>query len=295
MKFYDKISTAAKTNDSWLCVGLDPEISKIPTVFGNDIESIYNFNEAIIDATSDLVCAYKPNAAFYEVHGSAGWDVLQKTIRAIPKHIPVILDFKRGDIGNTAKMYARSAFEHLGADAVTVSPYLGFDSISPFIEYEEKGVFILCLTSNPSSADFQKLQLSGEMLPLNQKSSNGKATNLYQYIAAQSLKWNAKSNIGLVVGATAPEELNEVRNSIGNIMPILIPGVGSQGGDLEKAVMNGSNHNGDLAIINVARAVIFPDAYNLSISQPDYEKIMAVAAAQFRDRINKTIDVKKLI
>jgi orotidine-5'-phosphate decarboxylase len=229
------------------------------------------FNRAIIEATSDQVCAYKPNSAFYEILGAEGMTVLKETIESIPDDIPVILDFKRGDIGNTAAMYARAAFEYYGADAVTVNPYLGRDSIEPFIDYRDKGVIVLCLTSNKSSAEIQKqLMLIDEVPSTENLSPQAKARTIAEFLRCSSLtvysrvarlavEWNASGNIGLVVGATSPNDLEKIRHLAGDNMPILIPGVGTQGGDLQKAVEAGSNRDGDLAIINVSRGVIYSD------------------------------------
>ncbi len=250
-RFYEKLLGAARKNQSWLCIGLDPDINKIPNDFGSGSEAILKFNKAIIDSTSDLVCAYKPNSAFYEALGPEGMRILFETIKLVPEHIAVILDFKRGDIGNTAAMYAKSAFEYFRADAVTVSPYLGKDSIEPFINYKDKGVFILCLTSNPSSADIQKQFLIKDSL------SPTKKMNVFIHVARLSMEWNVNGNIGLVAGATSPAELQNIRKEIGGQMPLLIPGVGSQGGDLERAVVSGSNSSGEMAVVNISRGIIY--------------------------------------
>ena len=269
MKFTEKLLESARANNSWLCVGLDPDIFHIPIQFGSDLDAILKFNRAIIEATSDLVCAYKPNSAFYEVLGTRSWELLSETIKSVPRNIPVILDFKRGDIGNTAKKYAISAFEMMGADAVTVNPYLGSDAIEPFLQYEEKGVFVLCLTSNPSSVEIQKKIMLLENPPeAERKTPHSKVgtsaefyesstIKLYKYIARLAVGWNRNQNIGLVVGATAPFELESIRKEVGQNVPILVPGVGAQGGDLEKAVLAGSNSAGEMAIINVSRGIIY--------------------------------------
>jgi orotidine-5'-phosphate decarboxylase len=271
MSFIEKLIKAAGKNTSWLCVGLDPDPAKIPSHLGPGAEAVLRFNQLIIEATSDLVCAYKPNSAFYESLGSEGMAVLKDTIEAIPGDIPVILDFKRGDIGNTAAMYARSAFEYFGADAVTVNPYLGIDSVQPFIDYRDKGVFILCLTSNPSSADIQKkLVLVDEPPSLERFTTQNKARTLaeffrcstfevYTHVARLAVEWNANGNIGLVVGANSTYELEKIRKAAGMDMPVLIPGVGAQGGDLEGALRAGSNPVGDMALINVSRDIIYSD------------------------------------
>jgi len=236
MKFTDKLLNASRKNKSWLCIGLDPDPELMPAV------DVLQFNKAIIEATCDLVCAYKPNLAFYEALGTDGLAILEKTIKDIPGDIPVIGDAKRGDIGNTAKAYAKALFSVLGFDAATVNPYLGFDSIEPFISYQDKGVFILCRTSNKGATDFQNLLTNG--LPL------------YEAVAQKAQEWNIYGNIGLVVGATYPEELKKVR-SICPEMPLLIPGIGAQGGDLASAVGYGVDARGEKAIINVSRKLLY--------------------------------------
>ena len=292
MTFKEKLLEASRKNKSWLCVGLDPDTARLPGNLGSGPEAVLKFNRAVIEATTDLVCAYKPNAAFYESMGTAGWEMLEETIRSIPDHIPVILDFKRGDIGNTAAMYARSAFEYLGVDAVTVNPYLGRDSIAPFTNYREKGTFVLCLTSNPSSSDIQRQLMlldnppEAELMPPQSKAKKfaeffrASTQTLFSYVAGLAVEWNSHDNIGLVVGATSPAELEQLRKRIGEEMPILIPGVGAQGGDLEKSVIYGSNSNGEMAIVNVARGIIYAWR-NESLFQSEVRD----AAESFRRRI----------
>ena len=232
----------------FLCVGLDPDFDKIPEAAhkGGTRETIVNFNRAIIDATRDLVCAYKPNSAFYEAHGDEGWNALRETIQYIRDQAPevaVILDAKRGDIGNTNNGYVESAFDHLHADAVTVQPYPGREAIQPFLDRTDKGIIVLCKTSNDGASEFQDLSVEG--MPL------------YQVVAQHVAKeWNANSNCALVVGATYPEELAEVRKIVAD-MPILIPGIGTQNGDLEKTVKAGKDSRGKGMIISASRAVIF--------------------------------------
>ena len=298
MKFKDKLLSVAEANKSWLCVGLDPDPAQIPKLFGEGAKGVGKFCKAVIEATSDLVCAYKPNAAFFEALGSEGWDILIETVKAVPANIPVILDCKRGDIGNTAQMYAKSAFEIVGADAVTLSPYLGKDSIEPFIKYQDKGAFILCLTSNPSAAELQKKIIlldeppSGEYLSPQSKAKTFaeffkiSTSELYLFIARQALDWNMHDNIGLVVGATSPDELLSVRKLVGNEIPILIPGVGSQGGDLEKSVDNGSNSNGELGIVNISRAIIYADAND------DFRGAVRRSAEKYRNQTMNAIQKK---
>jgi orotidine-5'-phosphate decarboxylase len=253
MTFKDKLLRAAMSNNSWLCVGLDPDSSKMPSTISRDIGGIEVFLKTIIDSTSDLVCAYKPNSAFFEIYGGPGFELLKRIIDYIPDNIPVILDAKRADIGNTSRMYAQAAFDYLGADAITVNPYLGHDSLKPFLDYAEKGIIILCVTSNPSSADFQKLTLG--KIPANN-------VMLYEKVASLACQWNTNGNVGLVVGATSPAELAAVRKLVGDDIPILIPGVGTQGGELESALTAGSNNTGKLAIINVSRSVIYASLGN---------------------------------
>jgi orotidine-5'-phosphate decarboxylase len=259
MKFVDKLLSASRKNRSWLCIGLDPDPELMPEV------EVLQFNKAIIEATNDLVCAYKPNLAFYEALGTQGLAILEQTVRHIPADIPVIADAKRGDIGNTARAYAKALFSVLGFDAATVNPYLGFDSIEPFIDYQDKGVFILCRTSNKGAADFQDLPTNGQPL--------------YEAVAHKAKEWNTYGNIGLVVGATYPEELKKVR-SICPDMPLLIPGVGAQGGDLASAVRHGADVRGEKAIINVSRQILYAS------KGKDFAQAARDAAQKIRKQIN---------
>ena len=263
MKFVDKLLAASRRNKSLLCVGLDPDPGLMPKV------SLLEFNKAIVDATADLVCAYKPNLAFYEALGIEGLKVLQKTIEHIPGHIPIIGDGKRGDIGNTAKAYAKALFEIFGFDAATVSPYLGFDSVEPFIQYKDKGVFILCRTSNPGAVDFQSL-LDAQGIPL------------YEAVARKAKKWNVHGNIGLVVGATYPDELKSIRQ-ICPEMPLLIPGIGAQGGDLASTVKHGIDAHGEKAVIAVSRQILYAS------KGKDFAQAARKSAQELRDSINKLV------
>jgi len=265
MNFVEKLNRAVEKNKSLLCVGLDVDPARMP----NKV-SVFEFNKAIIDATADLVCAYKPNLAFYEALGNEGLDALKQTVDYIPDDIPVIADAKRGDIGNTAKAYAKALFDYLGFDASTVSPYLGFDSLEPFIEYREKGVFILCRTSNAGAIDFQSLQCETE----------SGSRPLFEIVAAKASEWNTHGNIGLVVGATYPEELKTIRQNHPE-MPILIPGVGAQGGNLELAVRYGVNAEGKGIIINSSRGIIYAS------NGKDFAEAAPHAASTLRDEINK--------
>jgi len=263
MNFIDKLLNSARSNESLLCIGLDPDPELMPPGV-----SVLAFNEAIVEATYDLVCAYKPNLAFYEAMGVEGLRALALTVGCIPDTVPVIGDAKRGDIGNTAKAYARALFEGYGFDAVTVNPYLGGDSIEPFLEYEDKGVFVLCRTSNPGSADLQDLKI-------------GK-NPLFEVVAEKSLEWNKYGNIGLVVGATYPDDLKRVRKICPD-MPILIPGVGKQGGDLAAAVCNGVDSNKEKAIINSSRGIIYAS------KGKDFAEAARRAAIETRDEINRCL------
>ncbi|RJO63029.1 MAG: orotidine-5'-phosphate decarboxylase [Dehalococcoidia bacterium] len=264
MGFFSELDEAVKKNHSLLCVGLDPD----PTLMPPGV-SILDFNKAIIDATSNLVCAYKPNLAFYEAEGARGWDTLKQTVDYIPKGILVIADAKRGDIGNTAKAYAKAIFEELGAGGVTINPYLGFDSVEPFLNYKDKGVFILCRTSNAGAADFQSLKVVAE----------GKAMPLYQAVAKKASEWNKANNIGLVVGATSPDELKLLRQAYPE-MPFLIPGVGAQGGDLKLAVQYGIDKRGAGIIINSSRQILYASRGK------DFAETARKAALNLRDEIN---------
>jgi len=263
LKFIDKLLKASRQNQSWLCIGLDPDPELMPKI------KVSDFNKAIIEATADLVCAYKPNFAFYEALGIEGLDSLQKTIEFIPSHIPIIADAKRSDIGNTAKAYAKALFTIFGCDAATLNPYLGFDSVEPFLQYKDKGVFILCRTSNPGALDFQSLTCSSG-LPL------------YEMVARKAKEWNTQNNIGLVVGATYPEELKRIRQLCPE-MPLLIPGVGAQGGDLALAVKHGVDDKGERAIVSISRQIIYASR------ESDFADAARRAATEFRDKINYLI------
>jgi orotidine-5'-phosphate decarboxylase len=267
MNFTSAIKGAWQKNDSLVCVGLDPDMNRIPTHIKSMDEPIFEFNRAIIDATGDLVCAYKPQVAYY-----APWRAeqqLEKTIDYIHKScpgIPVILDAKRGDIGSTAEMYAREAFERYQADAVTVNPYMGGDTLDPFLKNREKGVVILCRTSNPGARDIQDLESGGD--------------KIYKIIAAKASKeWNYNGNIALVVGATYPDELRFVREIVED-MPLLVPGIGAQGGDVEKAVRNGKDSKGKGMIINSSRGIIYAG------TGMDFADSARKAAMELRDEIN---------
>ncbi len=263
MNFLEKLITASRKNDSLLCIGLDPDPRLMPDKVG-----VFEFNKAIIDATADLVCAYKPNFAFYEALGNEGLDALRQTVKYIPDSIPVIGDAKRGDIGNTAKAYATVIFSDFNFDATTVNPYLGFDSLEPFIQYQDKGVFILCRTSNAGAIDFQSLRCVEHDRPL------------FEVVALKASEWNVHGNIGLVVGATYPEELKLIRQNHPD-MPLLIPGIGAQGGDLELTIRYGVDAKGERAIINSSRQIIYASR------EKDFAGAARKAASELREQINQ--------
>jgi orotidine-5'-phosphate decarboxylase len=262
--FFDKLERAAQRNGSLLCVGLDPDPAQMP------ISDVAAFNRAIIEATAEFVCAYKPNLAFYEALGERGLAALRETLAAIPAEIPVIADGKRNDIGNTAKAYARALFDELGVDAATVNPYLGGDAVEPFLEREEKAAFILCRTSNPGARDLQDLLVSAP--------GGGEARPLFEMVAEMARRWNSRGNVGLVVGATYPEELRRVRRLCPE-MTFLVPGVGVQGGDVAAVIGNGLDKAGRGLIINVSRQVLYASR------EKDFAVAAARAARQLRDEI----------
>lgn len=266
MDFLSKLTAAQAKNNSLLCVGLDPDTGKLPQGL-----SQFEFNKAIVDATADLVCAYKPNSAFYEAHGAAGIEELKQTCDYILQNhpdVPIVLDFKRGDIGNTNNHYARFAFDYLGADAITVQPYQGREAIQAFLDYKDKGIIVLCKTSNQGSGEFQDLSVDGQKLYLK---------------VAQNVRdeWNANGNCLLVVGATYPEEMAEARKAVGDDMVFLVPGIGAQGGDMEAILKAGLNSGGSGLIINSARAILYAS------SGEDFAEAARQAAMATKDEINK--------
>lgn len=270
MDFRSKLNAIWDKNDSLLCVGLDPDLDKMPAVFKDRQTPLFDFNKAIIDATADLVCAFKPNPAFYESRGPAGIEELKQTCDYIHDNypdIPVIVDLKRADIGNTNRHYAVFAFDYLGGDAVTVHPWLGAEAVQPFLDYKEKGIIVLCRTSNDGAGEFQDLKADG--LPL------------YMHVAKNvSKKWNANRNCLLVVGATYPEEMARVRRMVGDDMVFLVPGLGAQGGDAEAVIKVGTNKAGRGLIINSARAILYAS------SGEDFADAARQVATKTRDEIN---------
>ncbi len=242
MSAASKLKEIQDQKKSMICIGLDLDRKRIPPDYASSIKGMYDFAVSIIEATSDIVAAYKPNLAFFEELGADGFSLLRKIIEKVPDDTVVIADAKRGDIGNTAAHYASAIFEYLKADWVTLNPYMGYDSIRPFLDYDNKGAFILCLTSNPGSRDFQLLHVLNKPV--------------YMYVAEKVAYWNKEGNFGLVVGATHPEQLQEIREAAGDV-PILIPGVGAQGGNLEKAAQIGTADFKKTALINVSRSVLY--------------------------------------
>lgn len=246
MSFLQKLQKSIQKNNSLLCIGLDADKEKLPRSILSESDPLFEFNKTIIDKTADLVSCYKANIAFYSAQGANGIEALRKTVSYIHAHysdIPFILDAKRADIGNTAKQYAKEAFDVIKADAVTVNPYLGFDALEPFLERTDKGIIILCRTSNPGASDFQSLESDDEPL--------------YLKVAQKVAVWNQKyNNCLLVVGATWPEELQKIRSIVPDMF-FLVPGIGSQGGDLEKTLQYGLTKEKSGLIIHVARTIIY--------------------------------------
>ena len=280
MSFRQMLKAASAQNNSLLCVGLDPEPGLV------DRNDVVWFNELLISATKGLACAYKPNLAIYEALGAYGVEALHETLNAIRESdpsVPIIGDAKRGDIGNCSLAYVQTAFEEFGFDAVTVNPYMGSDSIDPFLDREDKGVIVLCRTSNPGGKDLQDL-----MVVDGQKST---PRPLYQVVASMANKWNRNNNVGLVMGATFPNEIAEVR-TICPDMPLLIPGVGAQGGDLPSTVFNAVDVDGSGFIINVSRKIMYEARAADGIIKPKDEAWESVnkISRELRDEINRCRD-----
>ena len=272
MGFYSRLNVAWVANDSMLCVGLDPDLARFPEILRGGVQEIETFCKQIIDATGDLVCAFKPQIAYFAAHGAE--KQLENICAYIRLHYPdvvIILDAKRGDIGDTAKLYAREAFVRYGADAVTVNPYLGTDSLKSFLATPDKGTIVLCRTSNAGSSEFQSLITDGEPL--------------YLRVARTAAEtWRAIGECALVVGATYPTELAMVRTIVGE-MPILVPGIGAQGGDIATVVKAGRDTNSRGLIINSSRAILYADS---SKSFADSARKVAI---ETRDEINRARNV----
>lgn len=270
MNFKERLKNAWRTRNSLLCVGLDPDLRKVPSIIKGR-ERLFIFNREIVDATAQWACAFKPQIAYYAAVGAEL--ELAKTIAYIKERypeVPVILDAKRGDIGATAEMYARESFERYDADAVTVNPYMGGDTLDPFLAYREKGVIVLCRTSNPGSGEIQGL-----------KTPEGSVAHVVARLASE--KWNRFNSIGLVVGATYPEQIAEVRQQVKD-MPLLIPGIGAQGGDLSKVLENGLDDTRAGLLINASRSIMYAD------SGKDFAKYAGLEAKRLCDQINQLRD-----
>lgn len=278
MNFIAKLTDAWENTNSLVCIGLDPDVSRFPSHFNKTADSIFEFNKAIIDATHDLVCAYKPQIAYFSALSAE--HQLEKTINYLTKNypnIPVILDAKRGDIGSTAAMYATEAFSRYGVDAVTVNPYMGYDSVEPFLKHKDRGIILLCRTSNAGANDIQDLLVDG--------------VPLYEKIAALiSGKWNTNRNCLLVVGATWPSQMARIRDIVGDDIPFLVPGIGTQGGDIEQIVKAGQTAHGTGLIISSSRAILYAS------SGPDFAEAartetlaLSNAINQFRHSFNQAV------
>ena len=265
MTFIQKLTAIQKNNNSLLCIGLDTDIAKIPSSLKHHPDCQLEFNKQIIESTKDFVCAYKLNLAFYEAAGKRGYETIQATLECIPRNIITIADGKRGDIGNTAEQYAKSIFYDWKFDAATVNPYMGKDSVEPFIQDENHCAIILALTSNAGSRDFQYLDVNGRPL--------------YEHVIAHTIKWNVRNNIGLVVGATHGTELQRIRTMVPD-MPVLLPGIGAQQGDVESAVRFGCNRAGNLAMINLSRSIIYASRGD------DFAMRAHAEGMRMRDRFN---------
>ena len=269
MTFTNKLANAIRQHDSLLCVGLDPDIARFPGVLQGRSDAVFEFCRAIIDATASYACAFKPQIAYFAA--LAAEDQLQAICDYLNQNypdIPIVLDAKRGDIGATAEQYAREAFERYKADAVTVNPYMGFDSIEPYLQWNEKGVIVLCRTSNPGGSDLQSLLVDGQPL--------------YQHVARLvAQQWNRNGQCALVVGATFPQEIAEVRKIVGD-MPLLVPGIGAQGGDIEATVLAGQTRDGMGMMINSSRAIL----YAKQVDGEGFADAAARVARETRDAIN---------
>jgi orotidine-5'-phosphate decarboxylase len=269
MHFTDKLRRAQRANDSLLCIGLDTDVRKLPASLARHPNAQLEFNRRIIEATSDLVCAYKLNIAFYESAGERGYRNVHKTLAMIPKGIVTIGDGKRGDIGSTADQQAILLCDDWKFDASTVSPYMGKDSVTPFIRRPQQGAFILAVTSNEGSRDFQHLRCGGKPL--------------YEHVVRKANQWNTLGNIGLVVGATRPAELRKVRAIVPD-MPLLIPGIGAQKGDLKATIRYGCDARGELAVINVGRTILYASG------KADFARAARAAALAMRAEMNAIRD-----
>ena len=265
MDFSTKLKKIQASNNTLLCIGLDTDPAKIPPALHTSENPQLEFNRRIIEATKDLVCAYKVNSAFYEAEGLDGWRAIKETVELIPESVISIGDAKRGDIGNSSERYSSALFDIMNFDAATVSPYMGKDSLEPFLRSNDRCAFVLVLTSNPGSRDFQRLKVGKKFL--------------YEKVVETAIKWNKKNNIGFVVGATHPKELQRVRKKAPDV-PLLIPGIGSQGGSLEGAVKYGCDRHGFMAVINASRSILYAS------SGDDFADAARSEALKLREEIN---------
>lgn len=268
--FFNRLRSRAQRLNSWVCVGLDIDPKRIPVCLKEKPNAQEAFGIAIIEATHDVAMCYKANSAFFEAEGVKGHKALEAIVaEARRNEVPMILDAKRADIGNTSKQYATACFDRLKADAITVNPYLGQDGLQPFLDYEDKGIFVLGLTSNPGAADFEKLLCDG--MPL------------FEHVAKKVASWNDHGNCGLVVGATQPEELERMRGLVSEL-PFLVPGIGAQGGALDPVVKHGCTSKGVPPVINSSRGILYAS------SGEDFAQAATKAAEQLRDRIRTATD-----
>jgi len=269
--FFDKLNTSIDQNNSLLCVGLDPVLDKLPEHLRGSKTPFFDFNKAIIDATAEFVCAFKPNSAFYEAFGPDGLKQLKQTVEYINQtypNIPTILDAKRADIGSTNEGYTAYVYDYLQMDAITLHPYLGSEALEPFLAYKDKGQIILCRTSNPGAGEFQDLEIEGRPL--------------YEHVAEKVRDdWNNNNNCLLVVGATYPSEMKNIREIVGPDMIFLVPGVGAQGGDVAETMKAGLGANQRGLIISSSRDIIYAG------SDEHFAEASAIRARETRDEINK--------
>jgi len=272
MGFREKLSSAVQKNRSVVCIGLDSELGRLPGHLKSRDDPQFEFNRAIINATADLVCAYKPNMAFYEAAGLAGIASLKRTMEYIPGHIPIVLDAKRGDIDNTSRLYAQACYDYFGADAVTLHGYMGTDTVKPFLEYADKAVFVLVKTSNPSAGEFEDIE-------------DAQGRRLYLRMADKIAEWSRAfpGECGAVVGATYPEDLARIRDILPTA-PFLIPGLGRQGGDAERTVRNSMDAERAGILVNNSRGIIFASAGT------DFAEVARQRAIEFRDQLNSYRD-----
>lgn len=266
MTFTERVREVNRKKNSLLCVGLDPVLEQLPPSCRAEREPLCSFCKAIVAATADLAAAFKINTAFFEAHGSAGWRQLERLVTELPGDVLRIADAKRGDVGHSAEMYRRAFFDHLAVDALTVNPLLGSDSVEPFLRDPRRGAFFLCLTSNPGGEEIQLFSDSRR--------------HLYEHILDRVRSWNTAGNAGIVAAATQPERLHRLRAQAPEL-PFLIPGVGAQGGDLAAAVEGGISPQGDLALINVSRAILYRS------SGDDFAEAARAEASRLRDEINR--------